>query len=86
MANIKKYSPIIYEGVPDLNPESVAYREFWDEQIERCKNGYKPKGMDAISGKHYYYLNFYKILGNSCLLYISPSPRDKRQSRMPSSA
>ena len=23
---------------------------------------------------------------NSCLLYTSPSPRDKRQSRMPSSA
>jgi hypothetical protein len=65
MANIKKYAPIIYEGVPDLNPESVAYREFWDEQIERCKNGYKPKGMDGITGKHYYYLNFYKILGNS---------------------
>ena len=25
-------------------------------------------------------------LGASCLLYTSPSPRDKRQSRMPSSA
>ena len=24
--------------------------------------------------------------GNNCLLYTSPSPRDKRQSRMPSSA
>ena len=24
--------------------------------------------------------------GNACLLYTSPSPRDKRQSRMPSSA
>ena len=28
---------------------------------------------------------FTKVLG-SCLLYTSPSPRDKRQSRMPSSA
>ena len=29
-----------------------------------------------------------KVLGHemSCLLYTSPSPRDKRQSRMPSSA
>ena len=27
---------------------------------------------------------FYTVLG--CLLYTSPSPRDKRQSRMPSSA
>ena len=26
------------------------------------------------------------ITPNSCLLYTSPSPRDKRQSRMPSSA
>ena len=26
------------------------------------------------------------IQSNSCLLYTSPSPRDKRQSRMPSSA
>ena len=25
-------------------------------------------------------------VGRSCLLYTSPSPRDKRQSRMPSSA
>ena len=25
-------------------------------------------------------------IDNSCLLYTSPSPRDKRQSRMPSSA
>ena len=28
----------------------------------------------------------YVIVINSCLLYTSPSPRDKRQSRMPSSA
>ena len=26
------------------------------------------------------------VSGNTCLLYTSPSPRDKRQSRMPSSA
>ena len=26
------------------------------------------------------------FLGGTCLLYTSPSPRDKRQSRMPSSA
>ena len=25
-------------------------------------------------------------IGKACLLYTSPSPRDKRQSRMPSSA
>ena len=29
---------------------------------------------------------FFADLDNDCLLYTSPSPRDKRQSRMPSSA
>ena len=29
---------------------------------------------------------FYNIKEYGCLLYTSPSPRDKRQSRMPSSA
>ena len=28
----------------------------------------------------------YTWISNTCLLYTSPSPRDKRQSRMPSSA
>ena len=28
----------------------------------------------------------FMILGNTCLLYTSPSPRDQRGSRMPSSA
>ena len=31
-------------------------------------------------------LEIYTPWGNPCLLYTSPSPRDKRQSRMPSSA
>ena len=31
-------------------------------------------------------VHLYKIPTKACLLYTSPSPRDKRQSRMPSSA
>ena len=37
----------------------------------------------------YYIVHFKELFaldGKSCLLYTSPSPRDKRQSRMPSSA
>ena len=30
--------------------------------------------------------SFNELLPKTCLLYTSPSPRDKRQSRMPSSA
>ena len=34
----------------------------------------------------YTYINGEWMVTNNCLLYTSPSPRDKRQSRMPSSA
>lgn len=82
MPNIKKYAPIIHEDIPDVDPNSIAFKEFWDEQIKRCKEGYKPKGLARITGKHYYYLNFYKILGssgekgNSRKTLISPWYRD----------
>ena len=39
---------------------------------------------NTVKNKPDYIKNF--IQSNSCLLYTSPSPRDKRQSRMPSSA
>ena len=82
MFDAQKYQPLVYEGVPSLNLESVAFREYWDEQIDRCKNGFAPKGMPRITGKHYYYLNFYKILGsdgvqgNSRKTLIAPWYRD----------
>ena len=37
----------------------------------------------AIGGTALY---MFAVFGTLCLLYTSPSPRDKRQSRMPSSA
>ena len=68
MARAKKdpqrYRPVVNNGHPDLNPESVAYQEYWEQELDRCINGFKPKGMKKISGKYYFYLNYYKILGN----------------------
>jgi hypothetical protein len=60
----QKYRPVINNGHPSLNADSVAYQEYWEKELDRCINGYKPKGMDKISGKYYFYLNYYKILGN----------------------
>lgn len=60
----QRYRPIANNGHPDLNPDSVNYQEYWDKEMDRCINGYKPKGMKKISGKYYFYLNYYKILGN----------------------
>ena len=60
----QKYRPIPNNGHPDLNTDSVAYQEYWAKETERCLNGFKPKGMKKISGKYYFYLNYYMILGN----------------------
>ena len=60
----QKYRPIPNGGHPELNTDSVAYQEYWAKETDRCINGFKPKGMKKISGKYYFYLNYYKILGN----------------------
>ena len=47
------------------NPRAVgttAYQDFWDEQIDRCINGYITAGID-IPGRYYYYLNFMPLKG-----------------------
>ena len=56
------------------------------ETTERCVD----LAQAPTSGTRIYTDNEYSQLGTEsigfCLLYTSPSPRDKRQSRMPSSA
>ena len=41
---------------------------------------------ERADGGHEMIASSVEIVGSVCLLYTSPSPRDKRQSRMPSSA
>ena len=47
-----------------------------------------PAYLNALSGKgvHVVTVNDYLASYQSCLLYTSPSPRDRQKSRMPSSA
>ena len=42
--------------------------------------------VDLIGVVHVGDQKYYEAFNETCLLYTSPSPRDKRQSRMPSSA
>ena len=69
----------------------------WDNFLENCKNAtflFKRDFMDYHKNRFEDFsimiYNGNKLIalvpGNICLLYTSPSPRDKRQSRMPSSA
>ena len=51
---------------------------------QRIKINYhqESRGSDTTSGDTIYYW----VIDNICLLYTSPSPRDRQRSRMPSSA
>jgi hypothetical protein len=52
------YKPLVNMDIPDYNPGTIAYDDFWDEQDERCLNGYKPRAfMPKITNVHYFYLN-----------------------------
>ena len=51
-------------------PEDVGFDRFY----------YNIKGVDTFLKRHF------GISTNGCLLYTSPSPRDRQKSRMPSSA
>lgn len=37
-----------------------AYRDFWNEQYKRCREGYTVNGY-TITGNHYFFLNFYTL-------------------------
>ena len=50
------------------------------EKIDSLSNHFKSHKKDNHSRRGLL------MMVNNCLLYTSPSPRDKRQSRMPSSA
>lgn len=41
-------------------PGTGAYKDYWDEQEERCRNGYSVGGV-RVTGAHYFYLNFCRI-------------------------
>ena len=57
-----------------IEAQSVLGWDFLNDDIRVEIAGTAVSGIDV--GEEY----------NNCLLYTSPSPRDKRQSRMPSSA
>ena len=70
-------------GIADgaQGPDISAIPSIALKKVEVLRDGAAAQyGSDAIAG----ILNF--VLNDSCLLYTSPSPRDQRGSRMPSSA
>ena len=70
---------LVQVGIVGRGPFEVPFGVFVDREGDRvvvvCVKVVFENSPDAIDDQ-----------GEGCLLYTSPSPRDKRQSRMPSSA
>ena len=73
-------------NIPTANFWKVKSLKQAKEIIFRSPNPLVVKADGLASGKGVYIPESKEATINACLLYTSPSPRDKRQSRMPSSA
>lgn len=50
-------------GVYTLAPRGTTdYIQFWEQETNRCLNGYVAPDGDAITGYHYFYLNYSPIM------------------------
>lgn len=41
---------------------TTDYNAYWDRETDRCLNGYVAPDGDAITGYHYFYLNYSPIM------------------------
>ena len=41
---------------------TTDYNSYWDQETERCLNGYTAPDGDSITGYHYFYLNYSPIM------------------------
>ena len=67
--------------------QKQLYETHYGKMMGICLR-YSNNKEDALDILHEGFIKVFKHIGKyqPCLLYTSPSPRDKRQSRMPSSA
>ena len=85
--NIKKWSQIdhVISGSQAVKAEGECYLPKPGAAIDKCCPVREMYSNDALYNAAYAKWQNDK-LSNDCLLYTSPSPRDRTRSRMPSSA
>ena len=71
----------------EVNTDFVAYRKMRDDQLNRLPI-YPVFDVSSsfIDASNAFWICAFNEQNELCLLYTSPSPRDQRGSRMPSSA
>lgn len=62
-------------------PGTTDYIQYWDRETKRCLNGYVAEDGDAITGYHYFYLNYSPIMKLEEVSYIDRygNPRVRRE-------
>ena len=53
---------------------TTEYYNFWDQEVDRCVNGYTAEDGDYITGYNYFYLNYCPI---QRLVYTTVMPLSK---------
>ena len=68
--------------------QESGMNEMWGEQATKLRADGAKRGELFDVGNYAMFIHWglYSQIANNCLLYTSPSPRDQRGSRMPSSA
>ena len=86
-AALNSLSGVFSDSVKDLNDQLINLRLFVEAAID-----FPEEELDFLSDEKLINQiqicdqSFRRIHGKTCLLYTSPSPRDRQKSRMPSSA
>ena len=75
------FNQIVAVGSKILIGALILWAAVWSEQAGNVLKSIRA-AVDANTGTWYMYVMAFYI----CLLYTSPSPRDRQKSRMPSSA
>ena len=58
----------------------------WATEMSKEEEERQPFQLTAVMKRPSFENDLTFVLGSGCLLYTSPSPRDRQKSRMPSSA
>ena len=88
--DLKKFSSIILKEIKNTlkRGERVELRGFgvFSSKIQKARISRNPKTGEKVNTPEKKTIHFKMSKDLFCLLYTSPSPRDRTRSRMPSSA